>query len=57
MLTTHDLRFAASVCTEIVLLGRGRVLAQGPPHDVLRADTVGALYEIDPALVASLVPR
>ena len=28
VLSTHDLRFAASVCTNVVLLSRGRVLAQ-----------------------------
>jgi iron complex transport system ATP-binding protein len=31
LLSTHDLRFAASLCTRIVLLAIGRILAQGRP--------------------------
>jgi iron complex transport system ATP-binding protein len=56
VLSTHDLRFAASLCTRVVLLSRGRILAQGAPSEVLTAETVGQLYEIDAALAAPLVP-
>jgi iron complex transport system ATP-binding protein len=57
LLSTHDLHLAKSVCSHVVLLSRGRVLAQGAPGDVLTADLVGRLYGIDPALAAPLVAR
>jgi iron complex transport system ATP-binding protein len=47
LVSTHDLRFAAAVCTSIVLLARGRVLAQGPPRDVLTPALVGQVFEVD----------
>jgi iron complex transport system ATP-binding protein len=56
VLSTHDLRFAASTCTTVVLLGRGAVIAEGPPSAVLNAASVGALYEIDTASAAPLIP-
>jgi iron complex transport system permease protein len=47
VLTTHDLRFAASVCSEILLISRGRLLATGPPLEVLTPPAVAELYGID----------
>lgn len=35
VLSTHDLRLAAEVADEVVLVGDGRVLAQGPAREVL----------------------
>jgi iron complex transport system ATP-binding protein len=49
VLSTHDLRLAASVCTEVVLLSAGRVLAQGAPREVLTPAAIAELYEIDVA--------
>jgi iron complex transport system ATP-binding protein len=49
VLTTHDLAFARRVCTDLVLLAQGQVLAQGPPADVLTATTIAALYGIEEA--------
>jgi iron complex transport system ATP-binding protein len=46
ILTTHDLRFASAVCSEVVLLSKGRVLAQGAPAGVLTRARIGELYEI-----------
>ncbi len=57
VLTTHDLRFAASVCAEVVLLSEGRVLANGAPADVLTPTSVARLYDIDAAVAAPLVAR
>jgi iron complex transport system ATP-binding protein len=57
VLSTHDLHLASSVCSEIVLLADGRLLARGVPAEILSADSVGALYGIDPALVAPFVAR
>jgi iron complex transport system ATP-binding protein len=57
LLSTHDLHFARSVCTTIVLLSRGTILASGSPADVLTARSVAELYGIDPELAAPLVMR
>lgn len=57
VLTTHDLRFAASVCTTTVLLAAGRVLATGSPHAVLTPSRVAELYGIDERVAAPLVPQ
>jgi iron complex transport system ATP-binding protein len=47
VLATHDLNLAASLCTHLVLLRGGRVLAQGPTADVLNAATVLELYGVE----------
>jgi iron complex transport system ATP-binding protein len=46
-ISTHDLNFAASVCTELVLIRGGRVLARGRTADVLTPANVRALYGVD----------
>jgi iron complex transport system ATP-binding protein len=46
-LSTHDLNFAAALCRHLVLLRDGRVLAAGPTSDVLTAEAVRALYDVD----------
>jgi iron complex transport system ATP-binding protein len=55
VLSTHDLRFAASICSEIVMLSSGRVLAHGLPRDVLTRDAIARLYEIDLAAAPVVV--
>lgn len=35
VLVTHDLEFAAESCTRVVLMGSGKVLADGDKHEVL----------------------
>ncbi len=55
LLSTHDLRFAASLCTRIVLLAAGRVLAQGPPAEVLTPELIGRLFDVDPRLAAPIL--
>ena len=57
VLTTHDLRFAEVVCDDVVLLRRGRVLAQGAPALALTADRISELYDVDAALAAPLLAR
>jgi iron complex transport system ATP-binding protein len=47
VVSTHDLNFAASLCSRLVLLRGGRVLAQGPTRDVLTAANIRSLYGID----------
>jgi iron complex transport system ATP-binding protein len=46
-LATHDLNLAASLCTHIIMLRAGRVLAQGRTGDVLNAAMVRELYGVE----------
>jgi len=56
--STHDLRLAAEVADEVVVVGRGRVLASGSTHDVLSdaGALTGAGLEL-PAIVRWFVER
>jgi iron complex transport system ATP-binding protein len=47
VVSTHDLNFAAALCTQVVLLQDGRVLGQGPTNRVLNAANIRALYGMD----------
>jgi iron complex transport system ATP-binding protein len=47
VLSTHDLNLAAALCTDLILLRGGRVLAQGKTEAVLTADAVRALYGVE----------
>ena len=47
VLATHDLNLAASLCTDLVMLRGGRVLAQGRTQDVLTAAMVRELYGVE----------
>ena len=40
----HDLNLAAQYCDELVLLDRGRVVAQGAPSDVLQPSLLRQVY-------------
>jgi iron complex transport system ATP-binding protein len=55
LLSTHDLRFAAALCTRIVLLANGRILAQGRPSEVLTPDLVGRLFDVPGELAAPIL--
>ena len=47
VVSTHDLNLAASLCTTLVLLKAGQVLAAGATGDVLTREHVRALYGVD----------
>jgi iron complex transport system ATP-binding protein len=47
VVSTHDLNLAASLCTTLVLLKAGRVIAAGATREVLTRDHVRALYGVD----------
>jgi iron complex transport system ATP-binding protein len=57
VLSSHDLRLVAAVCSRVILLAHGRILAAGTPDDLLTPETVGTLYDIDAGLAAPLLPR
>ena len=47
----HDLALAAHFFPRVVVLDRGRIVADGPPSDVLDARRIRAVFGVDPALV------
>ena len=47
VVSTHDLNLAAMLCSELVLIKGGRVIAQGPTPEVLTAAHVRSLYGVD----------
>jgi iron complex transport system ATP-binding protein len=47
LLATHDLNLAAALCESVVLLRKGRVLAQGLTREVLTAPMIRQLYDVD----------
>lgn len=47
VVATHDLNFAASICTHLALLKAGRVVATGASDSVLTRDSIASLYGVD----------
>jgi iron complex transport system ATP-binding protein len=47
IVSTHDLNLAAALCQRLVLLGNGRVIAQGPTRETLTSANIRSLYGID----------
>lgn len=43
----HDLNLAAMYCDSLLVLERGRVVAGGPPCDVLTAELISTVYGVD----------
>jgi iron complex transport system ATP-binding protein len=47
VLSTHDLNLAAAICSMLVLLREGRTIAAGPTEQVLTAESVRRLYDVE----------
>ncbi|SMX27229.1 putative siderophore transport system ATP-binding protein YusV [Pelagimonas phthalicica] len=47
MVALHDLNLAARFADHLVLIGQGRVLAQGSPDEVLRSAAISETYGVD----------
>lgn len=47
----HDLNAAAQFCDRLVLLNKGRVIAQGEPEAVLNSDTIRDCYQVNTDIV------
>ena len=47
IVASHDINLAARYCGRVVLLRDGRVFADGPPEEVLRRETLRAVYDVD----------
>ena len=47
----HDLNLAASYADTVVMIANGRVVAAGPPVEVLTAEAIGAVYGVDATIL------
>jgi iron complex transport system ATP-binding protein len=47
----HDLSLAAQYCDRLLMLDHGVVVASGAVPDVLRADTIGAVYGVEVRII------
>ena len=47
----HDLTLAAQYCDRIVVLSAGRIVAEGPPAEVLTAELVREVYGVPVAVM------
>lgn len=50
MAAIHDLELAARFCVRLILLDRGRVVADGPPSEVLTPRRVAEVYGVNVAI-------
>ncbi|MFW6132919.1 MAG: ABC transporter ATP-binding protein [Planctomycetota bacterium] len=48
---SHDVNLAARFADELVLMREGRVVAAGPPREVIRRDVLGETYAVEVDLV------
>jgi iron complex transport system ATP-binding protein len=48
----HDLNLAAQYCDELVLLHRGQIVTQGPPHQVLTPPLLQRVYQTQVTVMA-----
>lgn len=42
----HDLSLAARYCTRLIMIGAGRIVADGPPRDVLTPDRLADVFRL-----------
>lgn len=47
ILAVHDLNLAARFASRVILLHQGRILADGPPEQVLTEESIRAVYGVD----------
>jgi len=47
IMALHDLNLAAMFCDSIVMLNRGSIVAHGSPTEVLTADLIAEVYQVD----------
>jgi iron complex transport system ATP-binding protein len=50
----HDLPLAAHFFPRLVLLDQGRLIADGPPHEVLSPERIRDVYAVDPRFAPAL---
>jgi len=47
LIVTHDLPLAASLCERAVLLSAGRIVADGPTHELLRDEQLLTAHDLE----------
>ncbi len=47
VLTTHDIELALRICDKVILLRSGKIVAEGPPEDVLTPEVLRDMYGVD----------
>lgn len=47
LLVTHDINLAAQFCDRLLLMHKGKILADGKPQDVLQFDLLQKVYGVD----------
>jgi iron complex transport system ATP-binding protein len=52
----HDLGLAAAFFPRLVLLDRGRIVADGEPVDVLSEERIRTVFGVDPSMVRLPAP-
>ncbi|MEM7210899.1 MAG: ATP-binding cassette domain-containing protein [Pseudomonadota bacterium] len=45
LIVLHDLTLAAAIADRVIIIASGRLAADGPPRDVLRAEVIGPIYQ------------
>ena len=53
LLVLHDLALAGAACDRLALMDRGRVIASGPPAEVLRPSVLSPVYGTEVEVVAT----
>jgi len=53
----HDIALARLFFNRLLLIDHGRLIADGPPAEVLSASNIRAVYGVDPSLVLGGVPE
>ena len=56
VVSLHDIR-AAYRFDRVLVLDRGRLVGNGPPHGVLTADLIRSVFRVEATFVPSLVPE
>jgi cobalamin transport system ATP-binding protein len=56
VLTTHDVHFARLVCSDLILLRAGRILARGAPAETLTTDRIVELYDVARSAIVGMAP-
>ena len=51
LVVSHDLVLAARVCDRLVVLSEGRVLAEGPPSEVMKAEVLEQAFGLSVQVV------
>ncbi len=56
LVSLHDIR-AAYRFSRVLVLERGRLVGDGPPHEVLTAELIRNVFRVEASFVTSLVPE